>query len=179
MSASTAPPPASADKASSNDTPPSELPSPICRAGSRRTTPTAGTVGCRPWRKYSHNRTRHRPSPGGGSITDHAIRPGDSVLRPAARYRPRRGLPNYLGHYGLREVCGICPVRQIGRWSAGKPTAYRMLRGYGMSPPSSRRLVVSWSWTSRSGRQPRYYLQHTLGFQVHDERDIGWKDGPR
>jgi hypothetical protein len=36
--------------------------------------------------------------------------------------------------------------------------------------------------------QPRYFLQHTLGFQVHDVRhphrerrhgraDIGWKDG--
>jgi hypothetical protein len=36
--------------------------------------------------------------------------------------------------------------------------------------------------------QPRYYLQHALGFQVHDMRhphverrhgraDIGWKDG--
>jgi hypothetical protein len=38
--------------------------------------------------------------------------------------------------------------------------------------------------------QPRYYLQHALGFQVHDVRhphherrhgraDVGWKDGTR
>lgn len=50
---------------------------------------------------------------------------------------------------------------------------------------------TSWPAAAVSGldtEQPRYYLQHALGFQVHDIRhphrdrrhgraDIGWKDG--
>jgi hypothetical protein len=52
--------------------------------------------------------------------------------------------------------------------------------------PAVRAAVVS----GLTGEQPRYYLQHALGFQIHDARhphharrhgraDIGWKDAPR
>jgi hypothetical protein len=50
---------------------------------------------------------------------------------------------------------------------------------------SERAAIVS----GLADEQPRYYLQHALGFQIHDVRhphhvhrhgraDIGWKDAP-
>jgi DNA repair photolyase len=104
------------------------------------------------------------------------------------------GLPDYNGHYGIRELCDICPMNQLDRCQSGHrvPDAMR-IRDVAADLPEARGLVV----VDISGRaavvsgleteQPRYYLQHALGFQVHDVRhphreqrhgraDIGWKD---
>jgi DNA repair photolyase len=104
------------------------------------------------------------------------------------------GLPDYNGHYGIRELCDICPLSQLDRCQGAHhvPVAER-LREVASVLPEARGLVVV-DITERAAvvsglttEQPRYYLQHALGFQVHDVRhphmerrhgraDIGWKD---
>jgi DNA repair photolyase len=104
------------------------------------------------------------------------------------------GLPDYNGHYGIRELCGICPLSQVelcaGAHSVPSPDRLRQAaqalpqaRGLAVVGITDRAAVV----TGLDTEQPRYYLQHALGFQVHDvahphrarrhgRADIGWKD---
>lgn len=104
------------------------------------------------------------------------------------------GLPDYNGHIGIRELCDICPLSQLELCTNAQrvPTAEDMHQIASVLPEtrslkvveiSSRAAVVSGLTTE----QPRYFLQHALGFQVHDERhphhanrhgraDLGWKD---
>jgi DNA repair photolyase len=104
------------------------------------------------------------------------------------------GLPDYNGHYGIRELCDICPLQQLNRCAAAHhvPTADQVHLA-ASSLPEAERLRVA-GITDRAAvvagladEQPRYFLQHALGFQVHDVRhphhahrhgraDIGWKD---
>ncbi len=107
------------------------------------------------------------------------------------------GLPDYNGHYGIRELCDICPVSQVNlcRGAHQVPSASQIHQaaralpetaGIQVTDISERAAIV----TGLAGEQPRYYLQHALGFQVHDARhphhlhrhgraDLGWKDAPR
>ncbi|WP_218577331.1 hypothetical protein [Phytohabitans rumicis] len=105
------------------------------------------------------------------------------------------GLPDYNGHYGIRELCDICPLSQLELCaSAHRAPSPDQIRQVARALPEARDLVVV-DITERAAvvsgletEQPRYYLQHALGFQVHDVRhphvqrrhgraDIGWKDG--
>ncbi|WP_067797925.1 radical SAM family protein [Actinomadura formosensis] len=103
------------------------------------------------------------------------------------------GLPDYNGHYGIRELCDICPARQVKLCASThrRPEAEEIQRA-ASSLPDARDLVVE-DITDRAAvlsglpdEQPRYFLQHGFGFQMHDaahphrERrhgraDIGWK----
>jgi DNA repair photolyase len=107
------------------------------------------------------------------------------------------GLPDYNGHYGIQELCDICPLNQLAlcRQAHQVPAVERIhevaralpeAKGLEVLDITERAAVVSGLDTE----QPRYYLQHALGFQVHDARhphhahrhgraDIGWKDTPR
>lgn len=107
------------------------------------------------------------------------------------------GLPDYNGHYGIQELCDICPLSQIEvcRSAHRVPSAHRVwttaqnvpeARGVVVVDITERAAVVS----GLSSEQPRYYLQHALGFQVHDVRhphherrhgraDIGWEGDER
>jgi DNA repair photolyase len=104
------------------------------------------------------------------------------------------GLPDYNGHYGIGELCDICPLSQLelcaSAHSVPSPDRLRQAaaplpeaRGLEVVEVSERAAVVSGLDTE----QPRYYLQHALGFQVHDvahphrarrhgRAEIGWKD---
>jgi DNA repair photolyase len=106
------------------------------------------------------------------------------------------GLPDYNGHYGIRELCDICPAAQVSRCRGAHrvPSASQIRQAASALPEtqgmqvagiSERAAIVS----GLADEQPRYYLQHALGFQVHDVRhphhpqrhgraDIGWKDTP-
>jgi len=106
-------------------------------------------------------------------------------------------LPDYNGHYGIRELCDICPLGQLDRCRSAHrvPTVRQLQEAAGVLPEARDLTVVG--VTERAAmvaglatEQPRYYLQHTLGFQVHDVRhphvarrhgraDIGWKDAPQ
>jgi DNA repair photolyase len=87
------------------------------------------------------------------------------------------GLPDYNGHVGIAEICDICPIAQLDlcRSAHRVPTATQ-LHEVADSVPDGRGLVVR-DITDRAAvvsglasEQPRYYLQHALGFQVHDAR---------
>ncbi len=104
------------------------------------------------------------------------------------------GLPDYNGHYGIRELCDICPLDQVARCRRAHhvPSA-EALWDAAQTIPEGRGLVVE-DITDRAAlvsglatEHPRYYLQHQFGFQVHDDQhphhirlhgraDLGWKD---
>lgn len=104
------------------------------------------------------------------------------------------GLPDYNGHYGIRELCDICPLSQFELCAGAHrvPTIEDIHQVARVLPEAEAMEVVDISKRAAivSGlavEQPRYFLQHALGFQVHDQRhphhanrhgraDIGWKD---
>ena len=107
------------------------------------------------------------------------------------------GLPDYNGHIGIRELCDICPRTQLDRCNqAHRVPTLEQLHEAARPLPEARNLQVV-GITERAAvvagltdEQPRYYLQHALGFQVHDVRhphlanrhgraDIGWKDSTK
>lgn len=104
------------------------------------------------------------------------------------------GLPDYNGHIGIRELCDICPLSQLELCLSAQrvPTAEQVRHVASVLPEARELKVVDITEraTVVSGlatEQPRYFLQHALQSQVHDERhphhanrhgraDIGWKE---
>ncbi|MGE5287660.1 MAG: hypothetical protein ACM3ML_10740 [Micromonosporaceae bacterium] len=104
------------------------------------------------------------------------------------------GLPDYNGHVGIAELCDICPLSQLDLCRAAHrvPTVAQIYEVARVLPETSRLKVVD--ITERAAvvcglddEQPRYFLQHALGFQIHDVRhphnyrrhgraDIGWRE---
>jgi DNA repair photolyase len=104
------------------------------------------------------------------------------------------GLPDYNGHVGIVELCDICPLSQLDLCQrACRVPTVAQLHEVAASVPEGRGLVVE-SISERAvivsglpDEQPRYYLQHALGFQVHDSAHphhprqhgragIGWEE---
>ncbi|WP_033442429.1 hypothetical protein [Saccharothrix sp. NRRL B-16314] len=97
------------------------------------------------------------------------------------------GVADYNGHYGIRELCDICPVAQLGRcateWNPPDPnTSAALARELGgrLVAITDRAVVVD-----GLDEQARYLMQHSFGFQVHDvakphhphrhgRADLGW-----
>jgi len=98
-------------------------------------------------------------------------------------------LPDYNGHFGIREICDICPMEQVERcrrvWN--KPSQDRVaeliskLDVEAVSDIDDRAIH-----TDGLDEAHRYYIQHSLGYQVHDRKyphkfqrhgraDIGWE----
>jgi DNA repair photolyase len=81
------------------------------------------------------------------------------------------GVPDYNGHWGVRELCDICPQTQraLCRDAHQPPTADQLRRildqlGYDTPAlPDGGHL-----WTHGLTEQQRYPIQHQLGFQVWD-----------
>jgi DNA repair photolyase len=105
------------------------------------------------------------------------------------------GEADYNGHYGIRELCDICPRAQLDLCAAAwkKPplaqidTEARSLGAVGEVEVTDRAIMVE-----GLDEPPRYYLQHGYGYQCHDRSkphhyrrhgraDIGWsaKEKPR
>lgn len=96
-------------------------------------------------------------------------------------------LADYNGHYGIRELCDICPAVQLGRCARahrrpGPERVELMATGLGgvLLGITDRAVVVA-----GLDEQRRYLIQHTLGYQVHDvtkphhhrrhgRADLGW-----
>lgn len=101
-----------------------------------------------------------------------------------------QGVPDYNGHYGLREeLCDICPLQQVTLCAQVHRTpTEKSLRAIAARLPEAQGLrVIDISERAAvvaglDDEQPRYFLQHALGFQIHDHRhphrhgraDIGW-----
>lgn len=103
------------------------------------------------------------------------------------------GLPDYNGHVGIRELCDIYPAAQLKLCLSAHriPTAAQLEQAAGTLPEarelqvmeiSDRAIIVS----GLADEQPRYFLQHALGFQVHEadhphrsrrhgRAEIGWE----
>jgi hypothetical protein len=97
-------------------------------------------------------------------------------------------LADYNGHYGISELCDICPAAQLDRCAAAfrRPDQAQVnqmaadLGATGVPVISDRAVIVA-----GLDEQRRYLMQHTLGFQVHDQvkphhhgrhgrAEIGW-----
>ncbi|GAA3041144.1 radical SAM protein [Actinokineospora globicatena] len=97
------------------------------------------------------------------------------------------GLADYNGHFGIRELCDICPSTQLQRcataWSRPEPGPVAALAkdlGGRLVEITDRAILVE-----GLDEQRRYRMQHGLGYQVHDlakphhpsrhgRADIGW-----
>ncbi|MGW3563050.1 radical SAM protein [Streptomyces sp. NPDC000941] len=98
---------------------------------------------------------------------------------------------DYNGHYGIRELCDICPRDQLALCKAAwvKPDLAHVTeeaRALGAAGPveiADRAIIVE-----GLDEPPRYYLQHGFGFQCHDREKphhyrqhgrapIGWPAG--
>ncbi len=104
------------------------------------------------------------------------------------------GLPDYNGHVGVRELCDICPAAQLAlcRSAHRIPTAGQIEEAASALPGAQELHVMGISGaavtvTGLASEQPRYFLQHALGFQVHDaahphrprhhgRAEIGWDE---
>ncbi len=103
------------------------------------------------------------------------------------------GEADYNGHYGIRELCDICPKAQIelcaGAWQKPDPAAVtaqaRELGAVGEVEVTDRAIIVE-----GLDEPPRYFLQHGHGYQVHDRdkphryrrhgrAEIGWGNGEK
>jgi len=82
------------------------------------------------------------------------------------------GVADYNGHYGIREICDICPAAQVRLCAAAhrKPhldEVEALARLAGLAGETidvdERRIAVS-----NSAEQQRYFIQHLLNYQVHD-----------
>ena len=102
-------------------------------------------------------------------------------------------VPDYNGHYGIKEICDICPKHQVDICAENHkvPTRDRILTAARPLPEAKNLEVIR--ITDRAAivagleaEQPRYFLQHSLQFQFHDQRlphlpgrhgraDIGWE----
>jgi DNA repair photolyase len=98
-------------------------------------------------------------------------------------------LPDFNGHYGIREICSICPSDQQERcrrahFRPDEALVRQLAVQAGLQPTGiyvdERRVEVE-----GSREQQRYFLQHALNYQVHDRAhphlpyrhgraDIGW-----
>jgi DNA repair photolyase len=100
-------------------------------------------------------------------------------------------VPDYNGHYGVRELCDICPVKQLAlcaqRHQIPTEDAVRDLarRLPGREDVEIVDITERAVLVAGLDESPRYFLQHGLGFQFHDTRhphklrlhgraDIGW-----
>ncbi|MDQ0778378.1 DNA repair photolyase [Streptomyces aurantiacus] len=128
-------------------------------------------------------------------ILDHFHNPTDAEAPYGPLFRKTscgiayaHGEADYNGHYGIRELCDICPAAQLARCATAfrKPYAVeatreaRALGATGDIEVTDRAIIVE-----GLDEQPRYYLQHGFGYQCHDRSkphhhrrhgraDIGW-----
>lgn len=99
------------------------------------------------------------------------------------------GVADYNGHFGIREICDICPLHQREICAAAHKTpsadvVERLAHAAGLDTATvsidGRRVEVT-----GSVEQQRYFMQHTLNYQVHDraqphhygrhgKADLGW-----
>lgn len=102
------------------------------------------------------------------------------------------GVPDYNGHYGIREVCDICPSKQVECCSASHRVPTHDEIAAVASPigaPRVAELSDRAAVLDGFSEQQRYYLQHAFGFQFHDvakphhfgrhgRAEIGWESVP-
>lgn len=100
-----------------------------------------------------------------------------------------RRQPDYNGHYGINELCDICPNEQVVICQqAWKKPDYDMVAALTERlGATDKPFITDQSILVRGlDEQHRYFIQHSLGYQVHDvdkphhykrhgRADTGWK----
>jgi hypothetical protein len=81
------------------------------------------------------------------------------------------GAADYNGHYGVRDICNICPSDQLDMCADAHTTPkdaefQDLLSHFGYDTSFS--IESGHVLTTGLGEQRRYHLQHMLGFQVWD-----------
>jgi hypothetical protein len=81
-------------------------------------------------------------------------------------------IADYNGHYGIREVCDICPRDQIARCAAAhrRPEASVVKELTELAKLDTDQISIDHRRIELSGssEQQRYFIQHSLNYQVHD-----------
>ncbi|RPI19537.1 MAG: hypothetical protein EHM58_01225 [Ignavibacteriae bacterium] len=80
-------------------------------------------------------------------------------------------LPDYNGHWGVNEICNICPLEQQKIcWKHYKmPTKNEFQKLLDRYNYNSKFLIEGGHiWTENLGEERRYHLQHILGYQIWD-----------
>ena len=82
------------------------------------------------------------------------------------------GVPVWNGHYGIDHICDICPSDQVAICSSAHraPERKAVVALANAAGLSCNDLEISRSHitVADSTEQQRYFIQHSLGFQVHD-----------
>jgi DNA repair photolyase len=99
------------------------------------------------------------------------------------------GIADYNGHYGIRELCEICPEMQRGRCATAhhRPERKRVYELASLAHLDVSNIMIDDRCVEVSGssEQQRYFMQHSLNYQVHDRdhphlehrhgrADVGW-----
>ncbi|MGR3271773.1 radical SAM protein [Thalassococcus profundi] len=79
---------------------------------------------------------------------------------------------DYNGHFGITNICNICPQEQISLCASGHQIPLfekvaPLVKSVGLNP-SRIEIRAGNVIVEGSTEQQRYYVQHSLGFQVHD-----------
>lgn len=97
---------------------------------------------------------------------------------------------DYNGHYGIRELCDICPPEQIARCALvhRKPDVMQVNELAAIAKLETEHIAIDHRRIelSNSSEQQRYFIQHSLNYQVHDRAhphrfgrhgraELGWK----
>jgi len=100
------------------------------------------------------------------------------------------GIVDYNGHFGIREICDICPQQQVHRCAAThvKPEVSRVQELATLAKLETDHISIDERRIELSGstEQQRYFIQHTLNYQVHDRShphlrgrhgraEVGWE----
>ncbi|WP_368508712.1 radical SAM protein [Bradyrhizobium lupini] len=79
---------------------------------------------------------------------------------------------DYNGHYGIREMCDICPAEQVARCALvhQKPKVSQVTELAAIAKLETDHISIDHRRIelSNSSEQQRYFIQHTLNYQVHD-----------
>jgi DNA repair photolyase len=82
------------------------------------------------------------------------------------------GISDYNGHYGIRELCDICPKRQRDLCAAAhhRPDPIRVRELATLARLDTNTIMIGDRCVEVAGstEQQRYFIQHSLNYQVHD-----------
>ena len=82
------------------------------------------------------------------------------------------GEPDWNGHHGIERICDICPAAQLElcRQAHRRPERSQVERLATIAGLATDRLAIGAGQieVADSSEEQRYYIQHGLGFQVHD-----------
>jgi hypothetical protein len=82
------------------------------------------------------------------------------------------GIADYNGHFGINDICDICPKSQLGICANAhkQPTKSEVLNlaEKAQLKPNLIKIDGSHIVVDNSTEQQRYFIQHSLNYQVHD-----------